>query len=118
VAARRVHTPLLIMGVWLLGGALAMAGAFIWMELARRLLRSGGQYLYLREAFHPAVALIYGWALLPVTQTGRMAAVTVTFAKYYREISGFRASDGAIASLTLLGLTAIDCLGARASSNV
>jgi APA family basic amino acid/polyamine antiporter len=118
VVSLQVHTPLLIMGVWLLGGALAMLGAFIWAELATRLPGAGGQYLYLREAFHPAIAFLYGWALLLVTQTGGMAAVAVTFARYYREISGFAGSDGAIAAAALLGLTAINCLGARTGSNV
>jgi APA family basic amino acid/polyamine antiporter len=118
VVALRVHTPVLILGVWLLGGVLAMLGAFIWAELATRLPEAGGQYLYLREAYHPSVAFIYGWVLLLVTQTGGMAAVAVTFARYYREITGFSASDGAIASAALLGLTAINCLGVRAGSNV
>jgi APA family basic amino acid/polyamine antiporter len=118
VVALQVHTPLLIMGVWLLGGALAIVGAFIWAELATRLPGAGGQYLYLRVAFHPAVAFLYGWVLLLVTQTGGMAAVAVTFARYYREISGFAGSDGAIAAAALLGLTAVNCLGARVGSNV
>jgi APA family basic amino acid/polyamine antiporter len=56
--------------------------------------------------------------LLLVTQTGGMAAVAVTFARYYREISGVTWSDSAIAAAVLLGLTAINCLGARAGSNV
>jgi APA family basic amino acid/polyamine antiporter len=118
VVAQQVHTPLLILGVWLIGGALAMAGAFIWAELATRLPDSGGQYLYLREAYHPAVAFIYGWVLLLVTQTGGMAAVAVTFARYYREITGLKSGDGPIAAAALLGLTAINCLGVRAGSNV
>src|SRR5215831_17730579 len=118
VVAQRVHTSALILGVWLMGGALAMLGALIWAELATRLPRAGGQYLYLREAYHPAVAFLYGWVLLLVTQTGGMAAVAVTFAKYFREISGVSTSDGAIAAIILLGLTAINCLGARAGSNV
>jgi len=118
VVAQQVHTPLLILGVWLIGGALAMAGAFIWAELATRMPDSGGQYLYLREAYHPAVAFVYGWVLLLVTQTGGMAAVAVTFAKYYREITGLKAGDGPIAAAALLGLTAINCLGVRAGSNV
>ena len=88
VVARQVHTPFLILGVWVAGGALALLGAFIWAELATRLPGAGGQYLYLREAYHPAVAFVYGWVLLLVTQTGGMAAVAVTFARYYREISG------------------------------
>ncbi|MEP6535295.1 MAG: amino acid permease [Bryobacteraceae bacterium] len=118
VVALRVHTPFLILGVWMLGGALALMGAFIWAELATRLPGAGGQYLYLREAYHPSVAFVYGWVLLLVTQTGGMAAVAVAFAKYYREVSGFSGSDSAIAATALLGLTAINCLGARAGSNV
>ncbi|MBZ5727621.1 MAG: amino acid permease [Acidobacteriia bacterium] len=118
VVALHVHTPFLILGVWLAGGALAMLGAFIWAELATRLPGAGGNYLYLRVAWHPAVAFVYGWVLLLVTQTGGMAAVAVTFARYFREISGARWSDGAIAAAALLGLTAINCLGVRAGSNV
>src|SRR5438132_2204924 len=116
--AHRVHTPFLILGVWVLGGLVAMCGAFIWAELATRLPGAGGQYLYLREAYHPAVAFVYGWVLLLVTQTGGMAAVAVTFARYFREISGVAWSDSAIAATALLGLTAINCFGARAGSNV
>lgn len=118
VVARHVHTPFLILGVWVAGGALALLGAFIWAELATRLPGAGGQYLYLREAYHPGVAFVYGWVLLLVTQTGGMAAVAVTFARYYREISGVAWNDSAIAAAVLLGLTAINCLGARAGSNV
>src|SRR6476646_8164884 len=116
--AHRVHSPALILGVWTFGGILALFGAFIWAELATRLPGAGGQYLYLREAWHPAVAFVYGWVLLLVTQTGGMAAVAVTFARYYREISGAAWSDSAIAAAVLLGLTAINCFGARAGSNV
>src|ERR1700739_2820038 len=116
--AHRVHTPLLILGVWVLGGVLALFGAFIWAELATRMPSAGGQYLYLREAYHPSVAFLYGWVLLLVTQTGGMAALAVTFAKYFREISGSTVGDGPIAAAALLGLTAINCLGARAGSNV
>jgi len=118
VVAQRVHTPFLILGVWLAGGVLAMLGAFIWAELATRLPGAGGQYLYLREAYHPSVAFLYGWVLMLVTQTGGMAAVAVTFARYWREITGTAWSDNAIAATALLGLTVINCFGARAGSNV
>src|SRR5277367_907341 len=116
VVARHVRTPFLILGVWLAGGVLAMLGAFIWAELATRLPGAGGNYLYLRVAYHPSIAFLYGWVLLLVTQTGGMAAVAVTFARYFREISGVTWSDGAIAAATLLLLTAINCLGVRAGS--
>src|ERR1041385_2658230 len=91
VVAERVHTPALILGAWIAGGALALAGAFIWAELAARLPAAGGQYLYLPEAYHPMVAFVYGWVLLLVTQTGGMAGVAVTFAHYFRELQIGRA---------------------------
>jgi basic amino acid/polyamine antiporter, APA family len=116
--AHRVHTPALILGVWAMGGLLALFGAFIWAELATRLPGAGGQYLYLREAWHPAVAFVYGWVLLLVTQTGGMAAVAVAFASYFRRLTGVAWSDSAIAAATLLGLTVVNCFGARAGSNV
>lgn len=116
--AHRVHTPALILGVWALGGVIALFGAFIWAELATRLPGAGGQYLYLKEAWHPSVAFVYGWVLLLVTQTGGMAAVAVTFASYFRRLTGAAWPDSAIAAAVLLGLTAVNCLGARAGSNV
>jgi basic amino acid/polyamine antiporter, APA family len=116
--AHRVHTPFLILGVWLLGGLFAMCGAFIWAELATRLPGTGGQYLYLREAYHPSVAFVYGWGLLLVTQTGGMAAVAVIFAAYFRTLTGVAWNDSVIAAVVLLLLTGINCLGARAGSNV
>jgi APA family basic amino acid/polyamine antiporter len=116
--AHRVHSPALILGAWTAGGVLALFGALIWAELATRLPGAGGQYRYLREAWHPAVAFVYGWVLLLVTQTGGMAAVAVTFASYFRRLTGSGWSDSAIAAAVLLGLTAINCLGARAGSNL
>jgi len=116
--AHRVHTPFLILGVWVLGGFIAMCGAFIWAELATRLPGTGGQYLYLREAYHPSVAFVYGWGLLLVTQTGGMAAVAVIFSSYFRALTGLAWNDSAIAAAVLLILTGINCLGAHAGSNV
>src|SRR3954447_3478889 len=116
--AHRVHTPALILGVWTVGGMLALFGAFIWAELATRVPGAGGQYLCRRDAWHPAVACVYGWVLLLVTQTGGMAAVAVTFALYFRRLTGVGWSDGAIAAVVLLGLTVVNCLGARAGSNL
>ena len=118
VVARQVHTPALILMVWTLGGLVALAGAFVYAELAARLPRTGGQYAYLREAYHPAVAFAYGWALLLVIQTGGMAAVAITFARYFGELTHIPLAEGWIATGTLLILTAINCLGVRAGSTV
>jgi APA family basic amino acid/polyamine antiporter len=117
--AHRVDTQFLILGVWVVGGFIAMCGAFIWAELATRLpAAAGGQYVYLREAYHPAVAFMYGWGLLLITQTGGMAAVAVIFASYFRALTGTNWNGSVIAAVVLLTLTGINCLGARAGSNV
>jgi APA family basic amino acid/polyamine antiporter len=118
VVAQYAHTPWLVLGAWLLGGMVALMGAFIWAELAARMPKVGGQYAYLREVYHPLLAFLYGWVLLLVVQTGGMAAVTVTFARYFLELTGLRAADWQIAIITLAVLTMVNCLGVRAGSTV
>jgi APA family basic amino acid/polyamine antiporter len=118
VVAQRVHTPFLILGAWALGGLLALIAAFIWAELAVWRPDVGGQYAYLREAFHPGVAFLYGWVLLLVIQTGGMAAVAVTFSRYFLEMARLQISDSVLAAVVLAVLTIINCLGVRAGSTV
>jgi len=113
VVAQRVHTPLLILGAWIFGGIIGVGGAFIWAELAATLPEVGGQYAYLREAYHPAIAFLYGWVLLLVTQTGGMAAVSITFARYFRDLSGIQAQDWVVATVALGILTIVNCLGVK-----
>jgi APA family basic amino acid/polyamine antiporter len=118
VVALQVHTPFLVLGAWVLGGLFALAAAFIWAELAALRPDVGGQYAYLREAFHPGVAFLYGWVLLLVIQTGGMAAVAVTFARYFVELTYLPISTSLLAALVLATLTIINCLGVRAGSTV
>ncbi|MGB6599366.1 MAG: amino acid permease [Candidatus Acidiferrum sp.] len=118
LVADRVHTSVLILSAWIVGGVIALLGGFIYAELATRLPVVGGQYAYLREALSPAVAFLYGWVLLLVIQTGGMAAVAVTFAKYFLELTGWQLRAPLIAACALGLLTVINCLGVRAGSRV
>jgi APA family basic amino acid/polyamine antiporter len=68
LVAQRVHTSPLILLAWICGGIIALIGGAIYAELAARLPVVGGQYAYLRQALHPAVAFVYGWVLLLVIQ--------------------------------------------------
>jgi basic amino acid/polyamine antiporter, APA family len=113
VVAQQVHTPALILGAWIFGGLIGVGGAFIWAELAATLPEVGGQYAYLREAYHPAVAFLYGWVLLLVIQTGGMAAVSITFARYFLELTGAHTPDWLVATVALGSLTLINCLGVK-----
>ena len=118
IVARQVHTPFLVLGTWVIGGLFALAAAFIWAELATRRPEVGGQYAYLREAFHPVVAFVYGWVLLLVIQTGGMAAVAVTFSRYFVDSTKLPISYPIMAAIVLAILTIINCLGVRAGSTV
>jgi APA family basic amino acid/polyamine antiporter len=118
LVARQVHTPVIVLAAWVAGGIIALAGAFVYAELANRLPHVGGQYAYLREAFHPMLAFLYGWVLLLVVQTGGMAAVTVTFASYFVDLTGTTVPVAVIALVTLGALTAANCLGVRSGSNI
>ena len=62
-----------------IGGLVALAGAFIWAELASRFPEVGGQYVYLERAYHPIVGFLYGVALLFIINGGSLAAVAILF---------------------------------------
>jgi len=117
VVARQVHTPALILGVWAAGGAIALIGAFIYAELAALRPEVGGQYAYLRDAWHPSVAFMYGWALLLVIQSGGMAAVSMAFASYTLDVTKVAMPQWLLASGTLAILTIINCFGVRSGTN-
>ncbi|MDP9194518.1 MAG: amino acid permease [Acidobacteriota bacterium] len=117
VVAQYVHTTPLILGVWAAGGLIALMGAFVYAELAALRPDVGGQYAYLRDAWHPSVAFLYGWSLLLVIQSGGMAAVAVTFARYTVELTGLGMPAWMLATLTLAILTLVNCLGVRSGNN-
>src|SRR5258708_30218438 len=98
VVARQVHTPVLILGAWIVGGVIGLGGAFIWAELAATLPQVGGQYAYLREAYHPLFGFLYGWVLLLVIQTGGRAAVATSFSPPPLELAPPAAAPALVAA--------------------
>src|SRR5229473_2813507 len=80
--ARQVHSPGLLILVWVLTAVLTIIAALSYGELAAAMPHAGGQYIYLREAFGPLSGFLYGWTLFLVIQTGTAAAVAVAFAKF------------------------------------
>ncbi len=113
VVARHVHSGLLVMLVWVLGGVVVLLGAGVFAELAARRPHDGGVYAYMKDAFHPSLAFMYGWTLLLVSQSGGAAAAAVTFAKYFAPLTGLQLSSGLIAATAIAFFTAINALGVR-----
>lgn len=71
-----------IMLVWLVSGILTLLGALVCAELASIFTQSGGVYVYLKEAFSPALGFLWGWAMFWVMHSGIIAAIAVIFARY------------------------------------
>jgi basic amino acid/polyamine antiporter, APA family len=86
--AERVASPTLALTAWVIGGVVAIIGAFCFAELGQRRPKAGGGYVYLKETWGPLPAFLYGWALLLVIATGAIAAVAVTFANYALALAG------------------------------
>lgn len=116
VVARIISSPTLILAAWFLGGLVALTGAWIYAELGAARPLIGGQYAYFRDAFHPCIAFLYGWGLLWVIQSGGMAAVAVTFARYAITLTGWTGYEKPLAVGALAFLTVVNCFGVRAGA--
>jgi APA family basic amino acid/polyamine antiporter len=125
-----VRTPALILIAWIVGGVISLAGSLVYADLSRRRPLVGGQYAFLRDAYHPVVGFVYGWCLLWVIQSGGIASVAVVFARYLLQFGSlFTAHDTAalapttdatavsvVAAAAIAALTALNCLGVRTGS--
>ena len=112
--AERLGSPEAIIGAWVVGGGIALAGALCFGELGRRRPRAGGGYVYLRDAWGPLPAFLYGWALLLVIATGAIAAVAVTFADYALPLAGLPPSLRVPTAVgAILFVSAVNCFGVR-----
>lgn len=119
IVAQRLDSTPLVLAAWAAGGAIALAGALSYAELGALFPKVGGQYAYLRDAYHPLAGFLYGWALLAVIETGAIAAVAIAFANYALRLVGradLPATPLAIAALVLL--SAINYIGVKPGSRV
>jgi APA family basic amino acid/polyamine antiporter len=114
IVAQRLGSARLVMVTWALGALIAVLGAFIFAELGARRPAAGGGYVYLREAFGPLPAFLYGWTLLFAIATGATAAVAVTFASYAAPLLGQSPSaEPWLAAAAIAALSLVNIVGVR-----
>ena len=99
--AQSVPNVWAMLGVWLVGGLLAFAGAMAYAELAALRPRAGGEYVYLREAFGPTAAFLTGWTSFVAGFSGAIAASAVGLASYLGRFVPAAADTSAIVELPL-----------------
>ncbi|MCX6123014.1 MAG: amino acid permease [Ignavibacteriales bacterium] len=107
---RIVGAPGYLLLVWFITGVMTVIAALSYGELAGMMPHVGGQYAYLREAYNPFIAFLYGWTLFLVIQTGTIAAVAVAFAKFTGVLIPWFSEQHILLSLGTFHITAAQIL--------
>jgi APA family basic amino acid/polyamine antiporter len=102
-SARLIGAPSWLLLAWTVAGLLTITGALCCSELATMMPRAGGVYVFLREAYGPALGFLFGWTLFLVIQTGTIAAVAIAFAKFLGVFVSAVASDNYLIAPVSLG---------------
>ncbi|MGA8214804.1 MAG: amino acid permease, partial [Candidatus Sulfotelmatobacter sp.] len=97
--------PMLFLLVWVTGGVVSLFGCVAFAELGSMFPESGGQYVYLREAYGDLVAFLYGWMLFAVANGGTIAALSVASAAYAGQVFPIFSPDHVVLSLAGIVLT-------------
>ncbi len=119
IVAQRLDSPALVLGAWLAGGAVALAGALTFAELGSLFPKAGGHYAYLRDAYHPVAGFLYGWGLLLMIEGGAIAAVAITFGEYTLRLLGRDAANArTLAILGIAVVAAVNYVGVKPGSRV
>lgn len=118
--ARTLPTGGWILTIWVVGGFVALAGAFTFAELGAMLPDAGGPFVYIRGAFGNAAAFVYGWMILSTIASGAAAAVALAFANYVGRFFNLAPLGGptVMAVAVLLILTATNYRGLKLGAAV
>jgi APA family basic amino acid/polyamine antiporter len=115
--AKSLGSPLWLLSVWLVAGAMAVCGALCYGELAARFPEAGGGYVYLREAYGRPVAFLYGWMAFLVMDPGITAALAVGLAGYVVYLLALPPEWAKLVAVSaVVALAAVNVLGVRAGA--
>jgi len=121
--ARALPSPAWVLGIWLLGGIVSVAGALVFAELGARYPHAGGLYVFLREGFGragPFLAFLYGWLQLLVVQPGSMAVIGIVLVDHVAFLTGPLPTalrlGGAV--FVIAAFTAANLLGLRTGGRI
>jgi APA family basic amino acid/polyamine antiporter len=114
VIALQLHSLPWVLGAWIAGGLLSLAGALSLAEMGAALPAAGGLYAYLREAYGDVVAFLYGWGLITMIQTGSIATLAAGFGLYLGQLVHLSVPQTRLVSAGLvLLLTALNLMSLR-----
>jgi amino acid transporter len=115
--AQELPTPFLMLGAWVIGGLLSLAGGLAAAELGVRYPRSGGQYIFLREAFGPSVSFAFGWSNVLISKPSVLAGIATVFATYLYPLLGLPPGSQKFLAMGAVALfTFVNCLGVHSGT--
>lgn len=103
---RNVGSAGWLVGVWMITGFMTITAAVSYGELSGMFPKAGGQYVYLKEAYNPLVAFLYGWSFFAIIQTATIAAVGVAFARFSAYIFPWMSESNGLFSLGVVDVSA------------
>ncbi|MEN9521031.1 MAG: hypothetical protein RLZZ381_3619, partial [Cyanobacteriota bacterium] len=114
LVAANAGSEIVVLLVWLLGGAMSLIGALCYAELATAYPHAGGNYYYLQRAFGNSFAFLFAWARMTVIQTGSIALLAFVFGDYASEIWRIGEDSSSVYAALAIGiLTILNCFGIR-----
>jgi basic amino acid/polyamine antiporter, APA family len=123
--AGRLPNPVVMMAVWVVGGALALCGALTLAELSSALPRTGGFYAFIKEGWGNLAAFLFGWTELVIIRAAALGAVATTFAEYTMRLRAGTPMFGSpendvhyVAAAAIVLLSMVNILGVRLSAFV
>jgi amino acid transporter len=117
LVAATLQNDALVLLAWALGGLFALAGAFVYAELASAFPHPGGDYRFLKLAFGPLVAFLFAWSRFAVIFSASAAMLAFVAADYVAELLPLSASArGGVAALAVVALTGLNLAGVRRST--
>lgn len=114
--AQNLGDPWVILSLWLVAGLIALCGALTFAELAAMMPRSGGIYVFLREAYGPCPAFVFGWTYMLITKPSAAGGIAIIFAEHFNSLTGLHWDARWLTCGALLVLTLINVLGVRGSA--
>lgn len=117
---KEVQHPSLVLLAWIIGGTISLTGALTFSEMGSMFPRSGGIYVFLKEAYGPLPAFLYGWVTLLVINTGALAGLSVAFAEYSKVFWPTMSELGkmVVAAMVMVILTVINGFGVHLSQHL
>lgn len=115
--AQELPTPFLMLAAWVIGGLLSLAGGLAAAELGVRYPHSGGQYVFLREAFGPSASFAFGWSNVIISKPSVLAGIATVFATYVYPLIGAPAASQKFLAMGAVALfTFVNCLGVNSGT--